>query len=181
MILLLFLTALFLVTYILLQDYRRITQLRYMTRAEKACKRFGQIRHQLVLAYARGELRQEDEKAFRYLHVACTRVLHAPNFFREVSTAICVAIAGDAVPKLVESLAPGDLSPATRPLMKEFVESLDALIEEFAHPLLAVFAAMNGRSVLDFVVQVRDARREVERRRHELERLRRAGAEALAV
>ncbi len=180
MILLLISMVLAVLAYVLIKDYRRLAQLRYMAQTERACRGFAEIRHELVLALARGEIQPSDEKAFRYLHVACTRVLHTPSFFREISTAVCVAVAQDALPEPQETLASGDLSPVTRPLLERFVAAMDGLIGQFAHPLLAVFAAMNGISVTQFVLQLREARREIDRRRQGLERLRMASAKALA-
>lgn len=168
------------VLYGFVKDYRRIKQLRFMARAERATAKFGDVRHMLVLAYARGEIRPEDQKAFSFIHQACTQVLHAPDFFREVSTAICLSIAGDKVRRPKDSITGRDLSAVTRPALEQFVQAMDELIEQFAHPLLAAFAAMNGVRVLEFVVRARDARREIDRRRRTLEELRRCGAAALA-
>ena len=162
-----------------LYEYKRLTRLRYMARAERACAEFGEIRHELVLAVAHGEMRPDDP-AWRFLYQASSQVLHAPRFYREFTTYICLAVATDQ-PSSPGMLQPSQVNDFARPLLERFVHGLDALIEEFAHPVLALFAYMNGAKILEFMWQLQNSKREIERRRSELERLREAGQAALAV
>jgi hypothetical protein len=165
------------VALVALYEYKRLTKLRHMARAERACAEFGKIRHELVLAMARGELRAEDP-AWQFLYRSSSQVLLMPEFFREFTTYICLAVVtDDAGPK---HLDPSQVNALTRPLLQRFVKGLDELIEEFAHPVIALFAFMSGQRIVEWIFQLRDATRELERRRSELLSLREAGVRALA-
>lgn len=166
---------------LLVFEYRRIKRLKYMLRAEIACGEFGKIRHELMLAYAAGQI-SPDDQGFEFLHLACTRVLHSPEFLREFSTYYCLAVATDSLPPSPKpKLMAGDLTDVTRPLVARFVQNVDALTHQFADPVLVFLAAMTGsHSVLHWAHRVRDAKRELARRRQELEDWRQAGAAALS-
>ena len=161
-------------------EYRRIKRLQSMARAERACARFGQIQHDLVMAFHAGTFRQEDLKAFRHIYLMCTQVLHIPRFLREFTTDLFVAVARDNLPKNSEGLRRDDLTARTRPYLGRTVHEIDTLIQEFAHPLATALAAVGNARVIDFVLRIRDLHHEVERRRRELESLRDEGSALLA-
>lgn len=160
-----------------LYEYKRSTRLRYMARAERACAEFGKIRHELLLGIARGDI-TVDDPAWEFLYQASSHVLHVPAFYKEFTTYLCLAVATDQQP--TSKLSPSQVNAFARPLLQRFVRGLDGLIEEFAHPLLALFAYMNGATIIASMKKLRDSKRELERRRSELQRLRAAGAAALA-
>jgi len=165
---------------VVLYEYKRATKLRYMARAERACAEFGAIRHELTLAMAKGEIGDADAPAADFLVRASGDVLHASEFFREFTTVICVAYATDTLPKNARYLDKSQTTDFTRPYIQRFVTGLDSLIEEFAHPFLAILATLNGDTVISSMHQLGEHTRELRRRREELERLRDAGTAALA-
>jgi hypothetical protein len=153
-----------------------------MARSLQVAAEFSKIRFDLMRALDDGKITEQDRKAFEFLYKASSKVLHIPQFYREFSTAICLAVAASDANK-PPRLQPRDLSATTKPLVDRFVKNIDTLIEEFAHPLLLFGAYVNGKRVLELMVNLqarRHARIEVERKQEELRAWREAGAQALA-
>lgn len=162
--------------YVVVKDLRRTKQLKYMAAAERACAEFGAIRNELAIARASGRISDEDLEAFVYLTRSCTNVLRIPKFFREMSTAVCVAIANDRIPE------PNRLrvGPSLQPQFVRFVDALDKLIHQFAHPFIVAAATMNGCSSIDLMFRMRDWSREIRRQRRALESIRQGTKSILA-
>lgn len=177
----LFVTAIFVALFVVLET-RRSTRLRHLERAERIRMRASGIRHRLVMLAGAGEIGAADRAAFEFIYRATTMLLRFPSHYRIMSDSMCkVMLDPDPKPSSPPLLRFEEVSEKTRALLVDTDEALDAMIDQFSHPLILAMAAISGSNASRFVADLgfRSRIRQIERERKALDEWRTAASAAL--
>ena len=162
----------------LVADFRRRAAIRCIEQAERLRIRFSALRHKLVMHAGSGQMVPTERNAFFFLYAATAFMLRHPKHYRLVSVAICSYYLSPETPK-PPMLHRQDISEQTRPLLREYVEACDDLVQQFADPIVLFLAYLGGESVVDTVRNLGSRVRDLETGKRRVEAWREVGAQAL--
>lgn len=173
----LILVAILGLAFMAIADFRRRAAIRCIERTERLRMRFSQLRHELVMHAGSGEMRPQEKNAFYFLYPATTFMLRHPRWYPSISRAFCAVLM--APPNSPPKLEKRDLSPATMPILREYVAACDELVQQFADVRVLIVAYLSGESVVDCVRNIGRRHRELMAERERISRWREVGAGAL--
>jgi hypothetical protein len=150
---------------VFIHEWRLFAFPRYVTKSERIRLRLSALRHKVVMYAGSGKMQREERRAIVFLYQGTTLPLRFPFMYPAVSSLVVMSMIDSSLltpPKIRRS----DFSDATKPLLKEFVSVSDDLVDQFAHPVFSLAAALSGKRVTDFAREagatIKTARKEKE-------------------
>jgi hypothetical protein len=172
-------TAGVIVALLCLSDMRRFARIRLIERAERARTHLSTLRHKLIYFAGSGEMEESDLEAFRWLYHANTWLLKYPSLYPDYSN---IWVRSKLAPR--EDDDRSDIVPLfserTLPFLREYIRASDRLVNEFGNALLVWLAALDGKTLADWIRDVHERQRLIEEEQKRIKRLREAGERALS-
>ena len=163
---------------IVIADMRRLAAIRCVENAERLRLRFSRIRHELIMHAGSGEMEQYEQRLFHFLYRSTTMMLRHPAYYSLYSDVACAALL-EPETSPPPTIRKKDLSKATRPILLEYVQTCDDVIEQFASRLTLFVAFLSGESVVDCFRNSGKRMRELRAEKERIERNRSLAAHAL--